>query len=48
VQAEPARITVVKRFRMTLFESDTAALEQARERYQFGYGVILDTPNVPP
>ena len=48
LQAEPARASVAKQFRMTLFESDTAALQQVREGYTFGYGVILDTPNGPP
>ena len=43
VNTEPKKATVKKRFRFTLFESDSAVLRDATQEYPIGAGVYFDS-----
>lgn len=44
VKTEPPNVMKDKRFRMTLFESDSTELASYRDDYKFGFGVSLVSP----
>jgi hypothetical protein len=48
VRAEPAKASVSKRYRITLFESDSKELEDHCDDYKYGWGVFLGSsrPNL--
>lgn len=42
VVCEPARASLARRFRFTLFESDVAELRDAKSKFKTGFGVCFD------
>ena len=43
VQVEPERASLSRRYRITLFESDSKELTDYRDDYKYGFGVCLDS-----
>lgn len=43
IRTEPAKSSIKKKYRITLFESDSKELEDYCEDYKFGWGVFLDS-----
>lgn len=43
VQVQPERASLSKRYRVTLFESDSKELTDYRDDYKYGFGVCLDS-----
>ena len=41
IQTEPAKHSVTRQYRMTIFESDTKQLEDRTQRYKYGAGVYF-------
>lgn len=42
VNVQPSKATITKRYRMTLFESDTEELRSSAEGYKHGFGIFID------
>jgi hypothetical protein len=43
IQVEPERASLSRRYRITLFESDSKELTDYRDDYKYGFGVCLDS-----